>query len=378
MEDKELETKVTEEIEESDFADEAKPVEKPAEEKPDEAPKSDLEGVNMYNEDVEVDPDYASGSNNPYRRKPKKGEEPKYEYETETQQKIEAARQAFHAKYRKASVWKWILTALCLVGIVLGYVLPTFLGSDEWKASRGPTFIMLGVLVAMILGLAIYSVFSKRANNKGITLYLDEYYNLSNSYVFEGLNLTDVTGNLADKIDASDFAACALYNKVDRVGSRGLLHFEYKGIPCSLVDCSASTIIGRNSSTVFVGKMLRVENTWDADDVIVYIKGNKRALPPTNLEGYQVVEDKKDHVVYGLTKKKLLPQKTREALAQIRTDKILVDCAIAIRKGTTYIMMGYEDSLMVPPLETPFNPGPLNKYKEDLKTVLAVAETLYR
>lgn len=376
MEEKELETKVDEVVEESDFADEVKPIEKP-EDKPVEEPKSEAESVNMYNEDVEVDPDYASGANNPYKKKTK-GPEPAFEYEHESLKKAEEARQVFHKKYKKAGIVKWILTAVALVGIILGYVLPTFTGSEEWRKSNGPTYVMLGILVAMIIALALFSFLSRRINNKGISEYLDKYYVLSNEYVFDGLNLADLSGSLADKIETADLTACALYSRVDRVGSRGLLHFEYNNVPCSLVDCSASVAVGRNMSTVFVGKMLRAENTWDADDVIVYIKGNKRALPPTNLEGYQVVEDKKDHVIYGLSKKKLLPQKTREAIAKIRTDKTLVDCAIAIRKGTTYIMMGYEDSLMVPPLEHPLNPAPLSKYKEDLKVVLEVAETLYR
>lgn len=377
MEEKEL-NEVKEENfgEESDFADETKPLveEEPkveevkVEEKPEEV------GVNLYNEDVEVDPDFEHGQP-AYNRKKVPGM--KYEYKEPEFDEIEKARLAFSHVYKKRQIVKYIVTGIVLVGVVLGWLLPTFLGDEDFKASRWPMWITLMAFGAMIILLVVYSFLSRKNGNKSVNDYLNRYYSLSNQYAFKGLNIQGLKGTIDDKIEKDELTNSGLYKDVERVGSRGCIHFEYENIPCSLVECSASKREGKNLATLFVGKMLRADNSWAQDPVIVYIKGNKRALPPNNLGAYEVVDDKKDRVIYGTSKKRLLSQKTREAIAKIRTDKVLVDCAIAIQPGTTYILMGYEDSLMVPAFDQPFNPGPTEKFGEDIKVMLEVVETLF-
>ena len=377
MEEKEL-NEITEPVaeEESDFADEVQPEiipEAPVEEEKKEEIPAEL-GVNLYNDDIEVDPNFVNGQNVTTK---KKGPVPTYEYTNDEFKSIEDARLKFSKGYKKRNIIKFVITAIVLVGVILGWVLPRTLGSEEWKAGNWPMYITLIVFVVMIILLAVYSFLSKRSGNKEVADYLRTYYANSMSYVFEGLEVHNISGSIDDKISKEELTDSALYKDVEKVGSRGCLRFTYQNVPCTLVECSASKRNGKNYATIFVGKMLKAPNSWEQDPVIVYVKGNKRALPPTNLDSFEVVEDKKDRVVYGKSKKRLLTQKTREAIAQIRTDKVLVDCAIMIQPGTTYVMMGYEDSLMVPAFETPFNPAPTEKFKEDLAVVLNVVESLF-
>lgn len=371
MEEKDLNV-----IEESDFADESKPAEvnaKPAEEvKPAEEEKP---GVNLYNEDNEVDANYANGQ--PAFGKKKGVPAQKFVYEEEEFKQIEEARSVFAGHYRKRNIVKYIVTALVLVGVILGWLLPNTIGSAEWKEGKWPTYITLIVFVVMLVVLGVYSTISKKKGSKEVNDYLGKYFDLTTKYVLGDKNVQNLKGTIADKISEDELKNSALYKNIVRVGSRGKLTFEYENVPVTLVECSASRPNGKGFSTAFVGKMLTAPNSWEQDPIIVYIKGNKRALPPTNLDAFEVVSDTKTTVIYGKSKKRTLTQKTRDAIAQIRTDKVLVDCAIAIHPGKTYVLMGYEDSLMVPPFDRPFDPAPTTKYKEDLGVILNVVETLF-
>ncbi len=362
--------------EDSDFADEVKPSEPAPEEKKEaEKPveKNEL-GVNLYNEDNEVDPNFSNGQSSFGRKK--KGPVETFEYTTEGLKNIEDARQEFAKKYKKRNIAKYIVTGIVLVGLVLGWLLPTLL-MDKETSGNWPTYITLIVFVALIIFLGVFSVLSKRSSSKEVNTYIAKYFECSTNYVLDGLDVQNLKGTINDKIQPNELTDSLLYKDVAKVGSRGKLTFEYNNVPVTLVDCSASRPNGRNYVTAFVGKMVSAPNSWEHDPVVVYVKGNKRALPPTNLDGLEVVSDTKTMVIYGQSKKKVLTQKTREAISKIKTDKVLVDCAIAIRPGTTYVMMGYEDSLMVPPFDTPFNPAPTDKFKGDLAIVLEVVESLF-
>jgi hypothetical protein len=131
----------------------------------------------------------------------------------------------------------------------------------------------------------------------------------------------------------------------------------------------------KSLATCFVGKYLVVPNTNEGAEIIIYLKGNKRALPPTTLDSYEVLEDSKTMVVYGPSDgKKLLSHPVREALKAIETDATLVDLAISIKRGTTYIAMGYEDTLMVLPMDKPFNPAPTMELKTNMAQIFALID----
>jgi len=80
-------------------------------------------------------------------------------------------------------------------------------------------------------------------------------------------------------------------------------------------------------------------------------------------------------VVYGPANgKKILTHQVREALKAIETNAVLVDMAIAVRRGMTYFAIGYEDTLMVLPMDKPFNPAPTVELKKDMVQVFALID----
>jgi uncharacterized membrane protein (DUF485 family) len=355
--------------EDSDFADEEKVPEPVKEEKKADEKPAEPE-INLYKEDAEVAPvTPTTGKAN------KKEPVPTYTYNNEQLAGIEEARSGFYKIYKHENLIKWIVTSIVLVAIILGYVIPFTIPSI--KSQSWAIYITLGVLVLAIALLGVYSFVSKKKLDKCMNDYFEKYYDFFNAYTFSGLGVNGLSGSVADKITPAEFGACGLYRNVYKVGSRDKINFSYHDLHLSIVDCAAQTKGQKSLVTVFVGKMLTAPNTYSGEDIVVYLKGNKRALPPTALDGMSVLEDHKDYVVYGTEgKKKALTQKVRAAISEIHTDATLVDCAIMIRSGTTYFLLGYEDTLMVLPLEKPFNPAPSEKFHEDMKKCFDVIDCL--
>ena len=351
--------------EESDFADEAKPVSAPVEEKPVEEKKPEQPKVDLFAE--------KEAPEAPAEVAPAKGKAPevKYDYVDEDLQAIETARVNFFKIYKKQNLIKWIVTGIILVAILgtwLGVTL-TGNGTQNWA-----TVTILVVVAVAVIGLGVYSVMFRKKLDKAMKGYFADYYTHNNHYVF-GDQISSLTGTVDDKLDAAMFNAAGLYKNVAKVGSRDCLHFVYKGKSIVMAD-AAGQINGQKSlQTCFVGKFIAVPNANEGAEIIIYLKGNKRALPPTTLDNYQVLEDDKTMVVYGPADgKKILTHAVREALAAIDTDATLVDVAISVKRGMTYIAMGYEDNLMVLPMDKPFNPAPTMELKKNMSQVFALID----
>ncbi len=347
---------------ESDFADEVKEEPK-VEEAP--APVEEKEPepeVNLYKEEEEEEA-------------PSEETKPE-DSSNENLLSIENARSSFHKEYKKQNTIKWIVTVVALALIVLGYVIPNVV--PGLKEQTWTIYITLGVLLLAIIGLGVYSFLSRKKIDALMSDYFGKYYTYTNAYAFDGYGVSNMSGGVADKISPEELSACALYSDIVKVGSRDLISFTYHDETIKVVDCAAQTRGQKNTlRTVFVGKMVVAPNKYDGEGIIVYLKGNKRALPPTNTAGLSVLEDHKDYVIYGKKgNRKGLTKKALDVLKTVKTDKTLVDLAVSIRPGNTYFLMGYEDNLMVLPLDKPFDPAPTVHFRNDIGKVLSVIDSL--
>lgn len=298
-------------------------------------------------------------------------------------QAIEAARQVFYAFYRKASRIKWIVTVIMIVIVAVAWIVPSFIqiGVDEEGNAVGlPTEVTLGIgiggIVLMLAILLGFNVYYKKRVEKAMSDYFNSYYTANDDYVFGGL-VSDRTGNVDCKIKDTDLTDAGLYRDVFKVGSRDAIEFTYNGHRALYCDCSASVKGQKSLATVFVGKMMRIDNDFQGNELLVYLKGNKRALPPTTLEGRNLIEDTRTMLVYGEhDSKRLLTKEVRNTIANIATDSILVDLSILVKPGKTYFFFGYEDSLMVLPYDKPFDPKPTMHLKEDTRKTFALVDAL--
>jgi hypothetical protein len=147
----------------------------------------------------------------------------------------------------------------------------------------------------------------------------------------------------------------------------------------SIVDCAGNVRAEKRVRPVFVGKMLRAKAVYKGEKpILVYLKGNERALPPTNVDNIKNVFEDQKMVIYSdyADWKKVLTGPVMKALEAIKVNKILVDVAISIYEEKVFVMMGYDDPLMILPLQSEFDSKPTEIYKGDITEVVKLVEAL--
>ena len=299
--------------------------------------------------------------------------EPVGEYEDSRFQTIEDARIAWQKKYKIWSIGKIGVSVLAFGLIIAGWLVPKNIWPDNANLSLG---ISIGVAVFAIALIILYSFFQKKTGKKMVEEYFNAYYGAVNAYSFQGLQISEIQGDVNSKVAREEFAEMGVYPGLAQIGSRENITFSYEGMDVALADLAAQKDDGKGLRTIFVGKFLRTHNNInvDEDGIVIYFKGGARALPPEGVKGKNVIENNKRYVIYGPSANKgALTPAVRALLKEIRTDDLLVDVCIAIKSGKTYWALGYEDTLMVLPSDKRFDPRYIVRYKEQIQQILNLA-----
>ena len=290
--------------------------------------------------------------------------------------KVEEERGVFWKSYKTHNTLKMVVMMVCLAAIIVAFIVFPQVFKSNPKLQTGLTIV---VAIAALGGTYGYSVFVRRKFDRKMKSYFDLYFRSVNDYVFEDIVFSDVELQSPGKITLDEFNECKLYKDVIEAGSRGLTTFKCKGLEASVVDCAGNIKDEKRIRPVFVGKMVRAKASYEGEQpVFVYLKGNERALPPTGLDEVKSVLDDEKMFVRSDYKdwKKVLNGTVMKAIEAIKVDKILVDIAFAIYSGKVYIMMGYDDPLMVLPLQNEFDSKPTEVYKKDMAAIAKVLEAL--
>ena len=297
------------------------------------------------------------------------------QYPHEALKRVEDTRLVFWKSYKLHNTFKLIVMMVCLAAIIVAFiVLPNIIKNSSIQLG-----LTIGIAVLALGGTYGYSLFVRKKFERKMKEYFELYFNCCNEYVYGEKPFSDAELQNPGKITVDEFNECGLYKDVLEAGSRGLTNFKYNGLEMSIVDCAGNVKAEKRMKPVFVGKMIRATAKYDSEyPVYVYIKGNDRALPPTNMEGIEAVQDDEKMVVYSNYKdwKKVLNGPVLKALEAIKTDKILVDVAFSIGKGKVFAMLGYDDPLMVLPLQQEFDYKPTEIYKENMGVICKVIEAL--
>lgn len=298
-------------------------------------------------------------------------------YPHESLQQIEDDRKAFLKTYRLHNRLKAIVAFACIAIIIVAcIVLPNVITTDNKNLK---TVLTIGLTVFALAGMIGYSIFSRKMIDKKMREYFKNFYQNSNNFEFDQKGFDKVELQEPGKITLEQFNDCKLYKDVVQVGSRGLTEFEFNGIPMAVVDCAGNTRQDKRIRPVFVGKYLFAACSYTEDEpIVVYLKGNERSLPPTNLEGLKIVVDEAKYAIYTNNTKwdKVLTKAISDKILAIKTNELLVDLAICIYGGRTFIMMGYDDPIMVLPLQQEFDSKPQEQYKKELVQICELAEAL--
>lgn len=300
-----------------------------------------------------------------------------YEYPSDDLKKVEDNRIEFLKFYRKQGIFKWVIGLVALAIVIFAWVgLPNIFKDAE---GNQPSWLLPVMIVVVVVSLGLvftYTILIRRIVNKKMKVYFGDFYECTKNYVFDQEGFEEVKIQDPDKIAKVQFDENLLYTNVTEIGSRGLTEFKYHGDLMMICDCAAQVKGEKRIMPVFVGKYLVAPAAYDDDPIFIYIKGDHRSLPPTNLEGVKVVHDDKKLTIHSNNKDwaKVINSKVMKALNAIKLNKILIDAAISINKGKVYMCLGFDDPLMVLPLENPFNPNPFISYKEDLAKFAKLAE----
>lgn len=300
-----------------------------------------------------------------------------YEYDNPKLSAMEEARKAWKKSYRLSSILKVGISTFCLLLIVLAWVIPTtVMGSS---AGSVPLYIALGTAAGSLVIMALTSFLVKKKQNRFVSTYFHAFYKPMDEYLFEGLDIANVQGDVDTKLSQEEFDGGKAFKKTHNVGSRDSLTFTYKGVDAAVSD-AASQEEGKNRALMvtFVGKFLRMHNNLKLDNgVIFYFKGNDRAIPPTGIIGATPAIKNDYYNVYGLGKDiAKIPSETMMLIEKIRTNKLLVDVTISIQSGRTYMYLGVEDTLMILPNKDQFNPNYLIAYKQIFASFLEIGYSL--
>jgi len=297
-------------------------------------------------------------------------------YPHKSLEKIENNRKVFYDDYSKHNKYK----TLIFIGVII-LMFGAWIGFPNiFKDNAGlSTGFMIGTTIICLLAIFLFGRYVRNKFEKKLGPYFSDYFNSVNEYVFEDKDFSEVKLQDPGKITLEEFNECRLYKDVIESGSRGLTKFKYKGDEYSVVDCAGNIRGEKSMKPVFVGKMLRGSAKYEGDiPVFIYLKGNERALPPTAAkEVTNVFEDQK-MVVYTEYKdwKKVVNNKVMAALNAINTNALLVDVAVAVYNSKLFIMMGYDDPLMVLPLQNTFDTKPTEQYKTEMVDICKLAEAL--
>ncbi|MDY0100528.1 MAG: hypothetical protein WCZ47_04555 [Bacilli bacterium] len=281
-------------------------------------------------------------------------------YEEEQFVEIEKAREIFLKQYKSQNVIKWIVSIAALALIIVGWLI--FLDKS--------IYLTIGSIALSLLLILGYNFIIKRYLNGKMKTYFDVFYNNTTSYIFDENKYEDVKSAVENKIEPVQFIENNIYKDVVQVGSRNLTTYEYKKMTIQVCDAAGQVKAQKGLKPVFVGKYFMAPNLYKGEEpIIIYLKGNEKSLPPTNIEHLNVISDDKVMAVYSNNDaaSKFLTKQVMSALKKIKTDDVLIDVAISIQKEKTFVCAGYDDTLMVLPLEHPFDPKPTKNYKEDLE-----------
>ena len=293
-----------------------------------------------------------------------------FDYEDNALKQIEENRKVFLAFYNKQKIIKWVVGIACLIVVICAWVLIPNIGKDN--NGKQASWVMPTMVITVALALVLtftYSALIKRVINRKMREYFASYYECVSDYTLSSKEFSNVQLQNPGKIEKIQFDENLLFKDVVDVGSRGLTDFDYNGLHMMVVDAAAQVKTEKRILPVFVGKYLVGPSAYDKEDpIVIYVKGDKRSLPPTNIDNLKNVLEDEKFLVYSNNSnwRKVLNSSIVSKIKKIKTGDQLIDVAISLYNGKIFVCLGYDDPTMVLPLEHAFDPSPMMEYKKEL------------
>ncbi|HKM02571.1 MAG TPA: hypothetical protein VJZ31_01440 [Bacilli bacterium] len=282
---------------------------------------------------------------------------------------INEERRQFAKFFKKFKLYNLILMIGILVIITLSVVLLFPLG----EVGMG---LALGIIIAVLVGVIVYSKIMKNYTNKRGNKYMAFYYKSVSDFVFKDLKISDYNQDVANQLTFEDFSNAKILKDISTTGSRNLVTYNYHDLSVKVADYASYQVKAKQNSIVFVGKLIVVEGIKPFKErLLIYRRPSaqalKEAVGPTDLDGLNLIVEDNDLLIYaeGETSKNPLNKKAMEALKNFPQEMPFVDMTLSFIGTKLTIAISYSDDLMVIPLPEPFKAEPTDVLRRNIKAI---------
>ena len=268
-----------------------------------------------------------------------------------------------------------ILTFLVLAISIGGMVLIT--GQQAWMPIVGWCLLGLGV-VAML----VFYFVNKKGFDKKTREYIEFVNQTMNKATFANPSFSDI--QVTDgKIEVDGVAGNGVYTNIVRVASRNIINGKYDDISFKFAEAALfKREEGKKQPTTaaFVGKYFEAENNIKfGGNIVINISREEAVDAPNALAERATLYTDDGLTVYGdegCDFRAVVGEKFIGSLRKIKAENHLLNLALSIWEGHTFVFMSYDDDVIALPFDKPCNPEAFNSFVDDLKKVFDVIKLL--
>ena len=268
-----------------------------------------------------------------------------------------------------------ILTFVVLAISIAGMYLIT--GKDIWMPIVGWCLLGAGV-IAM---LAFYFLSKKRFDKR--TKEYIEFVNatlIKATFADSAFNDIQVTDG---KIEVDGVAGNGVYTNIVRVASRNIINGKYDDVSFKFAEAALfKKEPGKKQPTTaaFVGKYFEAENNIKfGGNIVINIAREEIVDAPNALAERATLYTDDGLTVYGdedCDFRTVIGEKFLGSLRKIKAENHLLNLALSIWEGHTFVFMSYDDDVIALPFDKPCKPDAFYSFVDDLKKVFNVIKLL--
>ena len=288
---------------------------------------------------------------------------------------IEEKRLPLYKSFLKSRKISNILMFLILAISIAGMYLIT--GQETWMPIVGWCILGLGVAIMV----AFYFLSKKRFDNK-----TKEYIAFVNETItnetFANANFKDIQVT-EDKIEVDGVAGNGVYTNIVRVASRNIVNGKYDDVSFKFAEAALfNRAEGKKQLTTaaFVGKYFEAENDIKfGGNIVINIAREEPVDAPNALDNRAKLYTDDGLTIYGdegCDFRAVIGEKFLGSIKKIKAEKHLLNLALSIWEGHTFVFMSYDDDVIRLPFEQPCNPEAFKSFVDDLNRVFDVIKLL--
>lgn len=292
---------------------------------------------------------------------------------------IEDKRLAFFDYYKKQKRNSMIILVISLILVVAGLIL----------ISQFPNLFTVGLIVILLffVGTFLYSRKTKKEMDVLVNEYISAFLLQVDSFALDANKFKDAKRNTKFRFSDDELKRTRFIKDVTSTGCRDVIEAYVNNKKVRIADAvlkvKSTDPKKKSDVAVFLGKLYLLEDESMKSELrtVVYLKGGKDSVGPTDINGLEDVKIdglKEGYTVYSENPdvKKVINKKVIDLLNKFTINDLLIDVVISINQNGTYIGCSYADDIMVIPLLNPYTLKGTKQYQQDSGIVADIIKAL--